>query len=162
MTANQVVAHNLRHARKEKGWTQEQAAQELWPYTGRKWSKASWSDAERSARNGRDRVFDANELLAFARVFGRPLAWFFTPPDDVDRVWAGTPEGSKRADEAWRVVSRAELLEAIGPDPDHETKATLRQLLERLERRSTVTTSSRPRAPRASRTPGFRKEDDDV
>src|SRR4051794_3911194 len=89
LSANQVVAYNLRRARGAE--TQEQAAQRLENYLGRRWSKASFSDAERSAENGRTRVFDANELLAFSRTFGKPISWFFTAPDDVDQVWCATP-----------------------------------------------------------------------
>lgn len=96
MTANQVVAHNLKRAREQLNLTQEQAAVELEKYLGRRWSKASFSAAERSAEDGRVRVFDANELLAFSRVFDESIGWFFTPPAGVDDVECGPLEDVTR------------------------------------------------------------------
>src|SRR5687767_165497 len=48
LTANQIVAFNLARAREWKNWTQEEAADALEPYLGKRWSKASFSQAERS------------------------------------------------------------------------------------------------------------------
>jgi hypothetical protein len=90
MTANQVVAHNLRRAREEWNLTQEQAAVQLEPWLGTKWSKASFSIAERSVDAGaRGRQFDANELLAFSLAFRRPIAWFFEPSSDEELIDVG-------------------------------------------------------------------------
>ncbi len=47
-TPNQVVAYNLTRAREHRGWTQDEAAEALAPYLGTRWSKASFSQAERS------------------------------------------------------------------------------------------------------------------
>ncbi len=80
LTPNQVVAFNLALARQRKGWTQEEAAQALEPYLGKRWSKASVSQAERSIAGRFVRNFDADELVAFARAFEVPLTWFFMPP----------------------------------------------------------------------------------
>ena len=41
LTANQIVAYNLAQARMWKNWTQEEAAAELEPFLGARWSKAS-------------------------------------------------------------------------------------------------------------------------
>jgi transcriptional regulator with XRE-family HTH domain len=79
MTANELVAYNLRRARELRGLTQEQAAERLEPYLGHRWSKATFSSAE-TAMPGRVRQFDADELLAFAAAFDLPLIWFFIPP----------------------------------------------------------------------------------
>lgn len=76
-TANQVVAWNLRRAREWAGLTQEQAAELLEPHLGAKWSKATWSAAERSITGKRIRQFSADELVAFADAFGLPIEWFF-------------------------------------------------------------------------------------
>src|SRR5690349_14980983 len=109
MTANQVVAYNLRRAREELGMTQEVAADELWRYLNVKWSKASFSAAESSANEGgRKREFDANELLAFSRVFRKPIAWFFTPPADASAIYACDPQ-----DPPYRTINRKEALEAV-------------------------------------------------
>jgi hypothetical protein len=80
LTPNQVVAFNLAQARQWKGWTQQQAAQALEPYLGKRWSKASVSQAERSVAGKFIRNFDADEIVAFARGFELPLGWFFMPP----------------------------------------------------------------------------------
>ena len=69
MTPNQIVAHNLREARLLKGWTQEEAAQHLERYLGVRWSKSTFSAAERS-----------DEVLAFSYAFELPVSWFFLPP----------------------------------------------------------------------------------
>lgn len=80
LTPNQIVAYNLARAREWKGWTQEQAAEALEPYLGKRWSTASFSQAERSIAGKVNRNFDADELVAFARAFDVPIGWFFMPP----------------------------------------------------------------------------------
>ena len=81
LSANQVVAHNLKMARILRRWTQEEAAEHLEPYLGVKWSKASYSAAERSVeRPDRIRNFSADEILAFSHGFRLPITWFFLPP----------------------------------------------------------------------------------
>lgn len=80
LTPNQVVAYNLARAREWKGWTQDQAAEALEPYLGKRWSTASFSQAERSIAGKVNRNFDADELVAFARAFQVPIGWFFMPP----------------------------------------------------------------------------------
>jgi hypothetical protein len=80
LTPNQVVAFNLAQARQWKGWTQDQAAEALEPYLGKRWSKASVSQAERSIAGKFVRNFDADEIVAFARAFELPIGWFFMPP----------------------------------------------------------------------------------
>jgi hypothetical protein len=89
MTANQVVAYNLNLARTAKGWTQEDAAARLEPYLGERWSKATFSAAERSVSGKRVRAFDADDLVAFARVFELPVSWFLMPP--LDDPWNRLP-----------------------------------------------------------------------
>lgn len=94
-TANQIVAFNVAKARLLRGWTQEEAAQELAPYLGTLLSTASFSAIERSVDTGRVREFNADELLAFARGFRVPITWFFTPPT----VWEGVGVSTPDADE---------------------------------------------------------------
>lgn len=81
LTPNQLVAYNLQRIRRERGWTQEEAAERLRPHVGSLWSKAVWSAAETSVTSERKREFTADELVAFARTFDVPLVWFFMPPD---------------------------------------------------------------------------------
>lgn len=80
LTPNQVVAYNLARARELKGWSQDQAAAALEPWLGVRWSKASFSQAERSLAGKFIRNFTADEIVAFARAFGLPVTWFFMPP----------------------------------------------------------------------------------
>jgi len=80
LTANQIVAFNLARAREWKNWSQDEAAEALEPYLGKRWSKASFSQAERSIAGKVIRQFTADEILAFARAFDLPLGWFFMPP----------------------------------------------------------------------------------
>lgn len=91
LTPNQVVAHNLTRAREWKGWTQEQLADALEPHLGKRWSKASVSQAERSVAGKFIRQFTADEIVAFARAFDLPLGWFFLPPPP----WTATGEPVK-------------------------------------------------------------------
>lgn len=80
LSPNQVVAYNLAQARLLKGWTQDQAAEALEAHVGARWSKATFSAAERSMDGERIRQFDADEIVAFARAFDLPASWFFLPP----------------------------------------------------------------------------------
>src|SRR4051795_10132851 len=76
LTPNQVVAFNVAQARESKGWTQQQLAEALEPYLGKRWSKASVSQAERSVAGKFIRQFDADEIVALARAFDLPVGWF--------------------------------------------------------------------------------------
>ncbi|MFD8882352.1 hypothetical protein ACFV0H_07490 [Streptomyces erythrochromogenes] len=78
-TMNQVVAYNLMRARRQSGWTQEECAERLTKATGKQWTNATLSAAERSWRTERVREFNANELVAFATIFQKPVASFLTP-----------------------------------------------------------------------------------
>src|SRR5215210_9270356 len=92
---NQIVAFNVAKARLLRGWTQEHAAEALAPFLGVKLSGASFSAIERSVDVGRAREFNADELLAFARGFRLPLAWFFTPPSAWEGVGVATPDAGE-------------------------------------------------------------------
>jgi transcriptional regulator with XRE-family HTH domain len=81
-TVNQLVAYNMTRARRARGWTQQQVADRLEKYTGRSWSKASISAAERSWQGGRPRKFDADELLALSVIFDTPIAYFLLPMEE--------------------------------------------------------------------------------
>jgi hypothetical protein len=98
LTPNQIVGYNLSQARMWKGWTQEEAAEQLEPYLGVRWSKASFSAAERSVDGRRVRQFSADELVAFSRCFGVPVGFFFLPPlpSAADRpIQMASPDGSE-------------------------------------------------------------------
>lgn len=82
MTGNQVVAYNLFLGRILRGLTQEDAAERLEPFLGERWSKATFSAAERSVSGRRIRQFDADEIVGFARGLDLPVWWFFVPPEE--------------------------------------------------------------------------------
>jgi hypothetical protein len=84
MSPNQIVAINLRLARKLEGWSQEQAGKAVAPYLGEEWSKARWSRAEKADDPTSVRGFTADELVAFSLTFQRPLIWFLMPPSPME------------------------------------------------------------------------------
>lgn len=101
LTPNQVIAFNLAQARALRGWTQEEAAERLEPYLGTRWSKVTFSTAERSVIGKRVRNFDADEIAAFALAFDLPIAWFFTPPAGVDaRRWGARAQPGQTSERA--------------------------------------------------------------
>lgn len=77
--ANQLVGVNFRLARELRTWTQENTAKHLAPYLGHVLPKASISAIERGLDRDRRRVFNAQELVAFALAFDVPIMWFFLP-----------------------------------------------------------------------------------
>lgn len=93
LSPNQLVAFNLKRARQRLGLTQEEAAAQVAPFLGVRWSKATWSQAESSYGRSRARPFDADELLAFSRAFRLPLSWWFLPPEEDGRPIA--PPGAE-------------------------------------------------------------------
>jgi hypothetical protein len=99
LTPNQVIAHNLHQARVMRGLTQEQAAERLEPFIGRRWSVASWSAAERSVTGERPREFTADEMIAFARCFELPPLWFMAPPAETREVALPGPAPNQTRDD---------------------------------------------------------------
>jgi transcriptional regulator with XRE-family HTH domain len=130
MTANQLVAYNLRRARELRELTQEQAAERLEPLLGQLWSKATFSSAERSAEpERRAREFTADELLAFSAAFDLPLAWFFLPAetDGFQNVRCG---GKKE-------LTAGEVLDAVFPyGGKPEVVERMVQILRRMPKRA--------------------------
>ncbi len=115
-TPNQLIGLNLGRARLMRGWTQEQAAVQIEPFLGQRWSKATFSAAERSWEHAhRIRQFTGDELVAFAAAFDLPIAWFFEPPTDRHEFTFASPGASKSLDydELWR-LERRDVDEAIG------------------------------------------------
>lgn len=87
LTPNQIVAFNLRRARHLRNWTQAEAAERLEPYLGQRWSKATFSVAERSPDHAdRIRQFTADDLIAFAAAFEFSVSFFLMPPAYVDVI----------------------------------------------------------------------------
>jgi hypothetical protein len=110
LTPNQIVAYNLAQARAWKDWTQEEAAEHLEPFIGTKWSKASFSAAERSVDGQRVRQFTADEIVAFSRGFGLPVGFFFLPPPPGI---AGLPIRLASSDNPYWGISMAEMIDVI-------------------------------------------------
>jgi transcriptional regulator with XRE-family HTH domain len=139
LTPNQIVAYNLARAREWKGWTQEQAAEALEPYLGKRWSTASFSQAERSIAGKVNRNFDAGELVAFARAFEVPIGWFFMPPWADQRPVKLTTPDAKHIDTAL-----ATLVDLVFGDEDGQALLALR-LREWLRERPPQLTAAQQR-----------------
>jgi hypothetical protein len=108
---NQVVAYNVRAARELRGWTQDDLADRLAPYTGMRPTQANVSAIERAWDGDRRREFDAHELLVFSLVFDLPIIWFLLPPPGDHRPMAGT---TRPVDELYtHIVGRPEQLEPV-------------------------------------------------
>jgi transcriptional regulator with XRE-family HTH domain len=121
MTANQIVSFNLRRARELRGRTQQDCAERLTASVGERWSTESYAQAERAAAGKRVRRFDADELHAFSRVFGLPIAFFLVPPpatvgggshEPIHHAHAQPQQGEMPVEFFRRVVSLEDLLDA--------------------------------------------------
>jgi transcriptional regulator with XRE-family HTH domain len=87
LSINQLVSYNMWRARRASTWTQQEVAELLEKYTGRTWSNASVSAAERAWQGGRPRRFDASEIVALAKIFDEPMIYFFMP-DEMGNYYA--------------------------------------------------------------------------
>lgn len=90
LTTNQVIAQNLLNARRLRSWTQDEAAERMEPFLGVRWSRATFSLAERSIDGRRVRQFTADEIMAFALAFDLPILWFFLPPTETLQLKSGS------------------------------------------------------------------------
>lgn len=123
LTINQIVSYNLMRARRSHIWTQHEVAQLLERYTGRTWSNASVSAAERAWQGGRPRKFDANELVAFSKIFDLPVTYFLLPPEEEEnaRDWVAMrqfddgliPTGTDDPNLLMGLLPTAQLVEAL-------------------------------------------------
>lgn len=114
LTPNQLVGHNLGCARKDRGWTQAQAAEALEPYLGVKWTVAQVSAAERSIDGTRVRQFTADDIVAFAQAFEVPISYFFLPPRPAS-LWSKVKPDATR-DQLNRTM--AVMIDLICGDPN--------------------------------------------
>lgn len=83
---NRLIGLNLRRARQMGGLSQAEAALQLEPYLGVRWSSSTFSLAETSLSGRRVRDFSADEVVAFARAFEVPVSFFYMPlpTDEAD------------------------------------------------------------------------------
>ncbi len=143
ISPNQVVAYNLAEARALRRWTQEEAAAQLEDYIGSRWSKATFSAAERSVDGRRVRQFTADEIVAFSRCFGVPVGFFFMPPRPSQ-----APQQMlrlKSSENPWAGISLTELLDTIfgAPGEDDVMSTRLRQFLSEVGRSELTDAHSR-------------------
>jgi hypothetical protein len=133
----QIVAWNLENLRRDKHWSQTEAAKRLKPYLGYEMSREAWSKMERSLKGVQIRRFDADEIVAFARVFDKPVAYFFCVPKSQSQygyrpvVVNGKP-GQPNASVKSKPLSEREMTalsaQAWLPGVDGNTLELLRQL----------------------------------
>lgn len=131
LSANQVIAYNLARARELRGLTQDEAAEALAPFLGARWSKASFSQAERSVGGKVIRKFDADEVVAFARAFDLPVTWFYLPPPPMQD---GQPVKLSTADARRTGQEVALLVDLVFGDDRQQALLTarLREFLKEL------------------------------
>ena len=84
---NRWVGYRLRKARERRGWSQAETAERINQYfrgapKRKQWAEQAVWRAEKSytAEDRRVRSFDADEIQAFAMVFGLPVSYFFLAP----------------------------------------------------------------------------------
>lgn len=143
MSINEIVSYNLMRARRINAWKQQDVADLLTRYTGRAWSNASVSAAERAWQGGRQRKFDANELVALTKIFDVPLGYFFLPPEDehankfvsMKKFEGGIPptgpEALDRGD-LMALMPTADYLEIVGANvTDIDYIARMKRLVQR-------------------------------
>jgi hypothetical protein len=124
MSPNQIVALRVEEARHEKRWTQAETVGRL-RRAGLHWSRAGYAMAVGGPKTGRAVRFDADQLVAFASAFERPVWWFLTPPID----WQGRPVdmrlGSGRVlnEDAARLITGA----VVVADPSTEEERQRRE-----------------------------------
>ena len=95
----------------------------LEPYLGVRWSKGTFSAAERSVDGGRVRQFTADEIVAFARTFELPVSWFFMPP----MPWRdGFPVVLQTADGGPSGVTPLELVDVVFGNGEQQAILSLR------------------------------------
>lgn len=132
VTMNQLVAYNLSYWRRRLRMTQEELGTLLEVRTGRPWSKATVSSAERSWDGKRIRQFDADEILALSTVLGVPIAGLFLPPtDDGSSTKYHVHSGSMHFLSEYHDVGG--LLSIILPDVADGEDGNLGHYRERLE-----------------------------
>ena len=85
LNLNDVVAYNLRAARRLRGWTQAELASHLEETTGRRVTTSTVSSLERSWHGARRREFDVHEVALYAEVLDVPFFWFLMPPPETFR-----------------------------------------------------------------------------
>ncbi|URM90380.1 helix-turn-helix domain-containing protein [Streptomyces sp. MRC013] len=125
-SVSQLVSYNLLRARRSRGWTQQELGILLGKYTGRPWSNASVSAAERAYQGGRSRKFDLDEVNAFCAIFDVPFAYFMLPPagDFVVTPPAGeSEEVGDKGPAGMDPVTYLRRVLAVDPSPEFLTRA---------------------------------------
>jgi hypothetical protein len=136
LTANQVVALKVEEARWAKRWTQAETVRQL-RRVGLRWSRAAYAMAVGSPKTQRAARFDADQLVAFARVFGVPAWTFLIPPvawnGRAIKVRMPHQQDSKALDDAAMFdVARGPLIEE--PRSEEERRQREREEARMVER----------------------------
>ena len=124
----QIVAWNLKRARRARGWTQDEAAKQLEPYLGYRLSRAAFSQAEHCVF-GKLRRFDADEIVAFSRALDVPIASLLVPPPQPflgQRVVVNGKSGNPKARITSPPLSRQQMLTLAQRSPDAPSKPVRR------------------------------------
>lgn len=134
ITPNQLIGYNMSYWRRKRHMTQEELGEHLERLTGRNWSKASVSAAERSWDGKRVRQFDADEIMALANVLEVPLTAFWLLPTDDGQTtqYAVSPRPSSTADKALSGQEFVDYLISEMQD-DEDLEPVLRHFAERFQ-----------------------------
>lgn len=139
LSPNQIVAFNIERLRRERGWGAQETANRLGSILGREISLASYSAMERSIEGKRIKHFDADEIFAFARVFGVRVWTLFWPPINYHFARVRMrPEGAP----ARQSLPRNAALSLIAEMPEEDFARTA--ALVRGVRRKPASTVSEP------------------
>jgi transcriptional regulator with XRE-family HTH domain len=138
---NRIVAYNFYRARKLRDWTQDEAAEELERFLGKRLPQSAISSIENAYQGKRQREFDAHEIMVFALAFDLPIVYFFLPrPEDQRKRLR---DSSLEVGQLYQVILGRE--EALGPVYDRLRELGIREPDE-LERDVEYITGSRSEA----------------
>lgn len=139
LSPNQIVAFNIEKLRRERGWGAQETANRLGSILGKEISLASYSAMERSIEGRRIKHFDADEIFAFARVFGVRVWTLFCPPINYHFARVRMrPQGAPARQSLGRNAAIALIAEM--PEEDFAQMASL----VRGVRRKPISTDSEP------------------
>ena len=123
------MAYNMAVYRRAAGMSQEDLAQLLEDITGKPWSKASVSAAERSFDVDRTKLFPADQLIALSSALGVPVNALFLPPMDDGAsvryvIYRGAAHPALHGlRDNRRPLSMLDVLQRLFPNSDAKGKA---------------------------------------
>ena len=126
---NRLVAFHIARLRNERGWTQVELGRRLEPFVGEPWSVAMVSAAERSMSGPRVREFDADLLVAFARVFEVTVGTLLAPNEVLRMKVPDVSEGLTASEVEPFLFGPGEIaIRELRDRLQHNLRTTLKEL----------------------------------